>query len=197
MVGLLLFKNKINQISVRSFINPDLIISIFLFLLTFIVYIKYLAPTIFTGDSADVTMASYFLGIPHPPGFPVYTWIGHLFTFIPVGDVAYRVNLMSAFFGALVIPVVYMIIRIFALKSKDGFENFASRCGAILGSLSLAFSIYYWSSAEIAEVDTLYSFFIVSMIILVLFWAEKKDIQLLYFLSLGLVTKQLLQRQYF
>jgi hypothetical protein len=118
MVSQLLFKNKISQISGHSFINMDLIISLFLFLLTFIVYMKYLAPTIFTGDSADATMASYFLGIPHPPGFPVYTWIGHLFTFIPVGDIAYRVNIMSAFFGALAIPVVYMIIRIFALKSK-------------------------------------------------------------------------------
>ncbi len=184
MVSQLLFKNKISQISGHSFINMDLIISLFLFLLTFIVYMKYLAPTIFTGDSADATMASYFLGIPHPPGLPVYTWIGHLFTFIPVGDIAYRVNIMSAFFGALAIPVVYMIIRIFALKSKDGFENFASRCGAILGSLSLAFSIYYWSSAEIAEINTLYSFFIASMIILVLIWVEKKDIRSLYLLSL-------------
>jgi hypothetical protein len=113
-------KNKIIQNLVGSCKNLDLVISFFLFLLTFIVYVKYLAPTIFTGDSADATMASYFLGIPHPPGFPVYTWIGHIFTFLPVGDVAYRVNLMSAFFGALVIPVVYMIIRTFAWKSKDG-----------------------------------------------------------------------------
>lgn len=129
-------------------------------------------------------MASYFLGISHPPGFPVFTWIGHLFTFIPVGDIAYRVNLMSAFFGALVIPIVYMIIRIFALKSKDGFENFASRCGAILGSLSLAFSIYYWSDAEIADKVTLYTFFIASTILVALVWADKKDIRLIYLLSL-------------
>ena len=83
---------------------------------------RHLAPSIFTGDSADATIASYVLGIPHPPGFPVYAWIGHLFTFIPVGDIAYRVNLMSAFFGALVIPIVYMIIRLSAPQPGDGFE---------------------------------------------------------------------------
>ena len=61
---------------------------------------------------------------------------------------------------------------------------FASRCGAILGSLSLAFSIYYWSNAEIAEVNTLYSFLIASTILVALIWADKKDIRLLYLLSL-------------
>jgi hypothetical protein len=184
MVSLLAIKNKIGKISIQSLNNPDLIISLLLFLSIFILYLKHLAPTIFTGDSADATIASYVLGIPHPPGFPVYVWIGHLFTFIPVGDIAYRVNLMSAFFGALTIPVVYMIIRLFASKSKDGFANFASRCGAIFGSMSLAFSIYYWANAEIAEVNTLNAFFLASMVILVLIWAEKRDIRLLYLLSL-------------
>lgn len=84
----------------------DLVVGLFLFLSSFFVYLTHLAPSIVTGDSADATIASYVLGIPHPPGFPVYTWFGHIFTFIPLGDIAYRVNLMSAFFGALTIPVV-------------------------------------------------------------------------------------------
>ena len=184
MVGESPIKNKISQISIQSLINPDLLISFLLFILTFIVYLEHLASTIFTGDSADATIASYVLGIPHPPGFPVYIWIGHLFTFIPIGDIAYRVNLMSAFFGALVIPVLYMIIRFFAPKSQDKFVGFASRCGAILGSLSFAFSIYYWVQAEIAEVYTLNSFFLASIILLVLIWTEKRDTRFLYLLSL-------------
>jgi hypothetical protein len=48
----------------------------------------------------------------------------------------------------------------------------------------LSFSIYFWSSAEIAEVNTLYSFFIALSILLVLVWAETKDIRLLYLLSI-------------
>jgi hypothetical protein len=184
MVGESPLKNKISQISIQSFLNLDFIVSFILFFLTFIVYIKHLAPTIFIGDSADATIASFVLGIPHPPGFPVYVWIGHLFTFIPIGDIAYRVNLMSAFFGALVIPIVYMIIRLFAPKSGDRFDIFSSRCGAIFGSLSLAFSIYFWANAEIAEVNTLNSFFLASMILLVLIWVEKRDTRLLYLLSL-------------
>lgn len=163
----------------------DLIVSLLLFLSTFIVYIKHLAPSISTGDSADATIASYVLGIPHPPGFPVYTWFGHIFTFIPVGDIAYRVNLMSAFFGALVIAIVYMIIRSWAPPSQGSFaDDMASRGGSIIGSMSLAFSLYYWAQAEMAEIYTLNSFFIASMILLALIWAKKRDKRLLYLLSM-------------
>jgi hypothetical protein len=178
-------QERISKIYGQSPIMLDLIIGLLLFLSTFIVYLMHLAPSIFTGDSADATIASYVLGIPHPPGFPVYTWIGHIFTFIPVGDIAYRVNLMSAFFGALVIPIVYMIIRLSAPQPQGSFvDNIASLGGSIIGSMSFAFSIYYWAQAEIAEVYTLNSFFIASMILLALVWAKKRDARLLYLLSL-------------
>ena len=177
-------KRSIGRASWQSFLSWDFIISFILFFLIFIIYVRLLVPTIFTGDSADATIASYVLGIPHPPGFPVYTWFGHLFTLLPIGDIAYRVNLMSAFFGALTIPVVYMIIRSFSTKQIGNFADGASRCGAIVGSLSLAFCVYYWAQAEIAEVYTLNSFFLASIILLALVWAEIKDIRLLYALSL-------------
>jgi len=164
--------------------STDAVIGILLFVLTFIVYLRFLAPTIFTGDSADATLASYALGMPHPPGFPVYTWIGHLFTLIPLGDIAYRVNLMSAFFGALVIPVVYAIIRSSAQKFEGCFSESASRFGAVVGSLALAFSITYWAQAEIAEVYTLNAFFVALMIFLSLTWAEKREPKHLYLLSI-------------
>ncbi|MGD0955049.1 MAG: DUF2723 domain-containing protein [Methanotrichaceae archaeon] len=178
-------KYRIGELYRQSPLMLDLIVGLLLFLSTFIVYLKRLAPSIYTGDSADATIASYVLGIPHPPGFPVYTWVGHIFTFIPVGDIAYRVNFMSAFFGALVIPIVYTIIRSLAHQSHgSSVDNIASRSGSLFGSISFAFSIYYWSQAEIAEVYTLNSFFIASMILLALIWAERRDTRLLYLLSL-------------
>lgn len=81
-------RKRISELFIQSPIMLDLTVGLLLFLSTFIVYLEHLAPSIFTGDSADATIASYVLGIPHPPGFPVYTWVGHIFTFIPVGDIA-------------------------------------------------------------------------------------------------------------
>ncbi len=177
-------KLGVSQLSRKSPIMPDLVIGFLLFISAFVVYVKHLAPSIFTGDSADATIASYVLGIPHPPGFPVYTWFGHIFTFIPIGDIAYRVNLMSAFFGALVIPVVYMIIRTIAPRPQGSLTDIASRCCSIIGAMSFAFSIHYWAQAEIAEVYTLNTFFIASMILLAFTWVKRRDAGLLYLLTL-------------
>ena len=52
-------------------------------------------------DDGLFILSSYFLGIEHPPGYPLFTLIGHLFTYLPFGSVAYRVHLASALFGAL------------------------------------------------------------------------------------------------
>lgn len=70
-------KGRIGNFWRNSRIDPDIVIGLLLFASTFFVYLRLLAPTIFTGDSADATIASYTLGMPHPPGFPVYTWFGH------------------------------------------------------------------------------------------------------------------------
>src|SRR5436309_8275619 len=62
----------------------------------------YSAPrTVTLEDDGLFTMSSYFLGVDHPPGYPLMTVLGKLFTLLPVGSVAFRVHLMSAFFGAL------------------------------------------------------------------------------------------------
>jgi hypothetical protein len=69
-------------------------------MLTFLLYFLTLAPTITWEhdgyDGGDLTTAAYTLGIPHPTGYPTYMLVGHIFAQLPVGDVAYRLNLLSA-----------------------------------------------------------------------------------------------------
>ena len=50
------------------------------------------------------------LGIAHNTGYPLLVLMGKVFTFIPVGNTAYRVNLMSAVFTALAVGVVFATI---------------------------------------------------------------------------------------
>ena len=65
-----------------------------------LVYLLTLAPTITWAhdgaDGGDLITAAYTLGVPHPPGYPVYCLLGHLFAHLPLRDVAWRLNLMSA-----------------------------------------------------------------------------------------------------
>src|SRR5437879_11398032 len=62
----------------------------------------YSAPrTVALEDDGLFIMSSYFLGLSQPPGYPLHSLLGKLFTLLPVGSIAFRVHLLSGFFGAL------------------------------------------------------------------------------------------------
>jgi hypothetical protein len=63
---------------------------------TFTLYALTAAPTVFWLDSSELAAASFELGIPHPPGHPLFVFLGKLATFIPLGTIAFRVHLMCA-----------------------------------------------------------------------------------------------------
>src|ERR1035437_7298331 len=71
-----------------------------------LLYLVTLAPTVTFEDSGELIAAAYTLGVPHEPGYPLWTMIAHLFTWLPVGDVAYRVNLMSAVCSSLAAALI-------------------------------------------------------------------------------------------
>ncbi len=75
--------------------------AVFLFVLG--VFYSTMAPTVSFWDCGEYIASSYTLGIPHPPGNPLYVLLGRVFTMIFswTDQVAFRVNLMSIFAGAL------------------------------------------------------------------------------------------------
>jgi hypothetical protein len=108
-----------------------------------ILYLTTLCPTVFWYDSAEYATAAAVLGIPHPPGYPLYTLIGHVFTWLPL-EPAVAVNLMSAVFAALAVGLSYGLLR----------ELGAGRLGAAVGAATLGATRLFWSNAVIAEVYT-------------------------------------------
>ena len=60
------------------------------------IYVATLIPTVNFGDWAEMQTVPRVLGIAHPTGYPTYTLVGHLFSYLPLGSVAYRANLLSA-----------------------------------------------------------------------------------------------------
>ncbi len=71
-------------------------------LVTFVVgllaYLYTLAPSVSTifDDTLEFQVVIPQLGIAHPTGYPLFVLLGKLFTLLPVGDIAYRTNLLSA-----------------------------------------------------------------------------------------------------
>ncbi|MCD6093944.1 MAG: DUF2723 domain-containing protein [Candidatus Omnitrophica bacterium] len=150
--------------------KKDLWISILLFVLSFAVYLKTLAPTITFGDSGELITAAYTLGIPHPPGFPLWCLLAKPFTFIPLNNIAWRVNLSSAFFASCAVVLVYLIMK----------RTSAFIIPAGVTALLVAFSRCFWSIAVIAEVYTLLILFMLITIFLLLLWQEKREDKYLY-----------------
>lgn len=106
-------------------------------------YLRTLCPTVFWYDSAEYAAAALTLGIPHPPGYPLYTLIGHLFTWLPL-EPARAVNVMSAFFGAVGVALCLAVAR--------GLG--ATLLGSAVAAASLGASLLFWSQSVVAEVYT-------------------------------------------
>jgi hypothetical protein len=106
--------------------------------------------TVGLEDDALFILSSYYLGIEHPPGYPLFTLIGHVFSQLPFGSVAYRVHLASALFGALSGAAAWLCAR----------ELAGARLPAYVAAFALGLSPVFWSQSIIAEVYTLNTFFL-------------------------------------
>ncbi len=109
------------------------------------VYWRTLAPTVTLEDSGSFIAAAYTLGVAHPPGYPLWCLLAHGFTWLPLGTVAWRVNLFSAVCAAAAAWMLYL----------TAWRLTRSRPAALAALLALAFSGIFWSQALIAEVYTL------------------------------------------
>ncbi len=120
----------------------------------FVLYACTAPRTVALEDDGLFILSSYFLGIEHPPGYPLFTLIGHFFTYLPFGSVAYRVHLASALFGALTCGAAWLCAR----------ALIEGRLPAYVAALALGVSPVFWSQAIIAEVYTLNTFFFLALV---------------------------------
>jgi hypothetical protein len=138
------------------------------FLISFALYLDTLAPTVLTFDSATLQTKANVLGIGYPTGYPAYIMLGKLFTYLPFGDAAYRVNLSSAVFGALASSGVYLI----SLRAMPGGRSFFTHGAAAAAALAFAVSPTFWTQAIQAEVYTLSVLFVTWTIYALLVWRD-------------------------
>lgn len=104
----------------------------------FALYVVTLAPTVIWGDDATFQLAAVRGDLHASAGsHPAWVALAHLFTKLPIGELAYRVNLAAAFSAALAIGFLFVLLRSLRIS------YFAS----IVGSLSLAISHTFWAHA--------------------------------------------------
>ena len=127
------------------------------------VYVLTLAPGLtfdnYGTDGGDLIAAAYNLGVPHPTGYPLYTLLAWLFTRLPIGVVAYRVNLLSALCAAgTVLLFCRLAQHLLPATDPDGTGPLPAWLLPVATALTLAFSTLLWSQAVISEVYALLVF---------------------------------------
>ena len=172
------------------------------FLVALFVYSWTLAPTVTLVDSGELIVAARFLGVAHPPGFPLYVILAHLASLLPIGNSAERTNFVSAFFAALACAMLTLVVaeligtasyvaelrRRSKKAARKGREKsphsivtaadddsgwLLTIMSAVGAGLLLAFSRTLWSYATIAEVYSLNTFLILTIFFLMLRWRRR------------------------
>ena len=183
-------------------------------LIAFGVYVLTLAPTVTLEDSGELATAGAYLGVPHPPGYPIWTIIVWLFTklfwfvrYHGQPNPAWSIAFASAFFGALASGLASLLIcrsgrdMLRGIKSTTevigvSTESLLCWAGGVAGSLVFAFSPVIWSQSVIVEVYSLNAFFLVLILLLAYMWLRRPSPRLLYvtalMFGLGMTNYQVL-----
>jgi len=140
-------------------------------LLVFIGYLYTLSPDLTLQDSGELAVGSFYAGVPHPPGYPVWTMYSWLFTrIIPFSNVAFRVGISSAVAGALTCGLIALMVSrgssmfvesVADFKTLDRrVENWICLVAGFVSGMLIGFNGFMWSQSIIVEV---YPFSMLSM----------------------------------
>jgi len=143
-----------------------------------VLYIVTCAPTILWQDSGRFVYRIWHNDIQGKLGLalahPLYIMIGIAAKYIPLGDLAYRVNLISAVFGAVAVANIFLLLRLWLGKSVP----------AVIAAITFALSHTFWYHASIAETYTLYIALLTGELIMLLRYMQSSKIGYLYWLGL-------------
>ena len=188
-------------------------------LVTFAVYFFTLGPSVGLEDSGELATAGAHLGVPHPPGYPFWTFCSWLFckaffwvTYMGHPTPAWCISLFSATAGAFAAGFTAMLIcrsgRDFlgggtdggsgtpAPLPMEGVNSWLCFGGGVAGALTFALSPVEWSQSTIVEIYSLNAFFLMWVFLLSYRWMRKPSDFILWFTAfvfgLGLTNYQVL-----
>jgi tetratricopeptide (TPR) repeat protein len=141
-------------------------------LLIFVGYMLTLSPDLTLEDSGELAVGSMYAGVPHPPGYPVWTVFTWIFTkILPFGNIAWRVSVASAVAASLSCGLLALLVSrgssmiiesIAELKGLDRrSENAICIVSGFVSAMLLAYNGFMWSQAVIVEV---YPFSVLSLL---------------------------------
>lgn len=126
------------------------------------VYLNSMAPGLTWAndgvDGGDLITAAATWGVAHPTGYPVYLLLARLFQLLPIGSLAFRTNLMSAFATTTAALLIYdLVIRFLSYSNENNHQNWLA---GLASAYAFGLSPMIWSQAVITEVYALNALFV-------------------------------------
>ncbi len=151
------------------------------FIITLVVYSMTVQPNVPFWDCGEFTAAATWQQVPHPPGAPLFLFIGRLFQIlIPFGDLGWRVNMVSVVATSVTSLLLYFIIvKTIMNYRKNPIEDIADSLmvygSALVGALAYSFSDTVWFNGVESEVYAMSTLFTATVVYLMMRWNEEAD----------------------
>ena len=144
-----------------------------------LVYVLTLAPTVTFWDAGEFIAAAKTLGIPHPPGTPLFVMIAHVWALVfPIGEYAYRTNFLSALLSSLAAGCFFLVAHESIRAMTRDLEGEAARnlrlAGGAAAALLGAFTFTNWQNSNETEVYAVATFTIAAMSWLAHRWRRER-----------------------
>ncbi len=164
-------------------------------------YVLTLAPSVTFWDAGEFVAASHILGIPHPPGTPMFIILGRVWdAFFPIHSTAIKTNLMSATFSACSSGFLFLFMHGILTRASKGMDAGAARIFRVGGAFSAALIAAYvftnWQNSNETEVYQISMFAIGAIAWLCHLWRRDRGgpsgahqlLLLIYILGVALST---------
>jgi hypothetical protein len=113
-------------------------------------YVATLAPSTAMWDASEYIAAAYVLGIPHPPGNPLFMLVGRVFALLPVGpDVATRINVLAALCSAVTAGLWFLVAE--RVLGRWLAERWQRIVGGALAAIIGATAFTVWNQSVVNE----------------------------------------------
>lgn len=151
-------------------LRPRVAVGAGLGLVSLIIYTITLAPDVLAHDSGEWQAAGATLGISHAPGSPAYTIVTWLFSLVPIGSPAARVDFVSAVSGMAGVVAVYALMLVLLDRLLP----------AVVSAVTLAVAGLWWSHASVATPYNAIPALIAILLILLMLWSRNGDKRLVW-----------------
>jgi hypothetical protein len=178
-------RSNIDESSVSDASRIEVILGIAVTALAFFLYLLTTAHYQIGGDTPDFLLAVKTWGVAHPPGYPTLVLLGHIFSFLPFGSTAFRINLLATVTSSATVAFVYL----------TGLRLTRRAWASALGASALAFTPLFWKWSLQIETFPLNNLLVAAVIYFIIRWHQDNERSVFLYLAAGLFGLGLTNQQ--